>query len=91
MSQTKAFNAIMYDLCSSEMLYSIEWSFCTAILGQPLGPIFKSQVIWQRKLSMTEGNWLFLGGGGAISIIYFFKGPGQFGNQVYLFSGKEAT
>jgi hypothetical protein len=55
---------IIWDLCSSEILRSAEWSFCTDILGQPISPIVKSQEIQKRGHSLTEDNWhnLILGG-----------------------------
>jgi hypothetical protein len=34
-----------WDLCLSGMLCSIDWKFFTEVLCQPIGPIFKGQVV----------------------------------------------
>ena len=41
-----------WDLCLSGMLHSIDWKLVTEVSGQPIGPIFKGQVIQE----MSETN-----------------------------------
>jgi len=42
-----------WDLCLSGMLCSIDWKFFTEVLGQPIGPIFKGQVVQET----SESNY----------------------------------
>jgi hypothetical protein len=47
---------IMGDLCSSEILRSVEWQFPTNISGQIVGPTFKGQEIQKRQYCTIEVN-----------------------------------
>jgi hypothetical protein len=45
-----------WDLCLSGMLCSIDWKFFTEVLGQPIGPIFKGQVVQKTSESNSLHN-----------------------------------
>jgi len=79
----------MWVLCSSEILQNVEWLFLTAILGEPIGSIFKCQEIQKVEQSTTWAN-LTQSSFWDLSINQFFTEALFWKPALFLFSGKEA-
>ena len=55
-AQSLHHQAVLWDLCSSEVLCSAERKLLTDVSGQPTGPVFKGQNIQKTIHNMTEVN-----------------------------------